>query len=121
MELLAAGKVRLLAISAPQRGRGALAQVPTWKELGVNSVNEVWRGIAGPKGMTTAQIAFWDDVLGKATRSEDWKRELERNLWSDFYMNSAQSRRFLDQQNEELRALMTDIGLARLGYGWSRS
>jgi hypothetical protein len=29
------------------------------------------------------------------------------------YMNSRQSRQFLDQQNEELRALMTDIGLAK--------
>jgi len=28
-------------------------------------------------------------------------------------MNSAQTRRFLDQQNEELRVLMTEIGLAK--------
>ena len=47
-EMLAAGKVRLLAVSAPQRGRGEMAKVPTWKEQGVNSVNEVWRGLAGP-------------------------------------------------------------------------
>jgi hypothetical protein len=28
-------------------------------------------------------------------------------------MNSAQTRRFLDEQNEELRGLMTDLGLAK--------
>jgi len=113
MELLAAGKVRLLAISAPQRGRGALAQVPTWKELGVNSVNEVWRGIAGPKGMTAAQIAFWDEVLGKATKSEDWKRELERSQIENVYRNSAETAKFWKAEYEETKAILTEIGLAK--------
>jgi len=58
-------------------------------------------------------MAYWDEVFYKLTRTEDWKCELERNLWTDFYTNRAQSRRFLDQQNEELRVLMTDIGLAK--------
>ena len=36
-----------------------------------------------------------------------------RHMWSDFYLSSKDARRFLDQQNVELRALMTDIGLAK--------
>ena len=63
--------------------------------------------------MPAAQVEYWDNVFLRLTRTDDWKRELERNLWSDSYMNSAQARRFLDQQNEELRGLMTDIGLAK--------
>jgi putative tricarboxylic transport membrane protein len=110
---LLTGKVRLLAISAPQRGRGELAQVPTWKELGVNSVNEVWRGLVAPKGLTAAQIAFWDDVLTKAARSDEWRRELERSQIENIYRNSADAARFWKAEYEETRAILTEIGLAK--------
>ena len=112
-DLLEAGKVRLLAISAPQRGRGVIAQVPTWKELGVNSANEVWRGVAGPKGLTAAQIAFWDDVLGKAAKSDEWRRELERAQIENIYRNSADTAKFWKQEYEEIKAILTEIGLAK--------
>jgi putative tricarboxylic transport membrane protein len=111
--LLQTGKVRLLAISAPQRGRGDLAQVPTWKELGVNSVNEVWRGLVGPKGMTRAQTAFWDDVLGKAAKSDDWQREMDRAQIENIYRNSADTAKFLKDEFEETRAILAEIGLAK--------
>ena len=113
MEMLKAGRVRLLAISAPQRGRGELAKVPTWKELGVNSVNEVWRGLAGPKGMSAAQIAFWDDVLGKATKNEEWRRELENSQIENIYRNSAETAKFWKSEYEEIKSILTDLGLAK--------
>jgi len=111
-ELVKSGRMRTLAVTAPQRMSG-FPDVPTWKELGVDAVYGNWFGLIGPRAMTPAQVAYWDGVFLRLTRTEDWKRELERNYWSDFYMDSRQSRRFLDQQNEELRVLMTDIGLAR--------
>lgn len=110
--LVKAGRLRTIAVTAPQRMPG-VPDVPTWRELGVDAVYGNWFGMLGPRNMTPAQIAYWDEVFLRLTRSEDWKRELERNMWTDFYMNSAQTRRFLDQQNEELRVLMTDIGLAK--------
>jgi putative tricarboxylic transport membrane protein len=111
-ELVKAGRLRTLAVTAPQRMAG-IPDVPTWRELGVDAVYGNWFGMIGPRAMTAAQVEYWDNVFLRLTRTDDWKRELERNLWSDFYMNSAQARRFLDQQNEELRGLMTDIGLAK--------
>ena len=111
--MLQAGKVRILAITAPQRGRGELAQVPTWKELGVNSVNEVWRGLAGPKGMSAAQVAFWDEVLGRAAKSEEWRRELERNQIENIYRNSADTAKFWAKEYEETKAILSEIGLAK--------
>ena len=111
-ELVKAGRLRTLAVTAPRRMAG-IPDVPTWRELGVDAVYGNWFGMIGPRAMTAAQIEYWDSVFLRLARTDDWKRELERNLWSDFYMNSAQTRQFLDQQNEELRGLMTDIGLAR--------
>jgi putative tricarboxylic transport membrane protein len=113
MPHLQTGKVRLLAISSPLRGRGDLAAVPTWKELGINSVNEVWRGLVAPKGLTPAQVAFWDDVLSKAARSDEWKRELDRNQIENVYRNSAESLKFWKEEYEETKAILTEIGMAK--------
>jgi putative tricarboxylic transport membrane protein len=113
MPHLQTGKVRLLAISSPQRGRGDLAAVPTWKELGINSVNEVWRGLVAPKGLTPAQVAFWDDVLGKAARSDEWKRELDRSQIENVYRNSAETLKFWKEEYDETRAILTEIGMAK--------
>lgn len=111
-QLVAGGKLRTLAVSAPARMAG-IPGVPTWKELGIDAVYGNWFGIIGPASMTPAQIAYWDDVFLRMAKTEDWKKEVEKNLWSDFYMNSRASRQFLDQQNVELKGLMTDIGLAK--------
>ncbi len=64
-----AGRVRLIAIPDGKREGGALANVPTWKEQGVNIDFTTWRVLVGPKNMTPAEIAWWDNVLQKATAS----------------------------------------------------
>jgi len=113
LPLVQAGKLRILAIAAPQRARGDLAQVPTWKELGVNGSHEVWRGLAGPKGMTREQIAFWDDVLGKAVKTDDWRNDLERGQIENIYRNSAETGKYWKEEYDEVRVILTDLGLAK--------
>ncbi len=113
MQLIETGKLRVLAVTAPQRVRGELANVPTWKELGVNATHEVWRGLAGPKGMTAAQIAFWDDALGKAVKTEGWREDLEQGKVENIYRNSAETAKYWREQHEEVRAILTELGLAK--------
>ena len=108
-----AGKVRMLAIGAPQRLTGSLANVPTWKELGVSSTFELWRGLAGPKGMTPVQIAFWDDALGKVVRTEEWKQDLARYDMEDVYRNSADTARYWKAGHDEVKAVLGELGLAK--------
>ena len=110
--LLQAGRLRLLAVAAPQRVQ-RVADVPTWKELGVDAVYGNWFGMIGPKTMTPAQVAWWDETLASMTRSDEWKKELDKNLWTDFFMNSHETRKYLDAQNEELVALLTELGMAK--------
>jgi putative tricarboxylic transport membrane protein len=107
------GKLRVLAITAPQRAHGELANVPTWKELGVNSTHEVWRGVIGPKGMTRAQIAFWDEALGKVVKTDAWKKDLEQSQIENIYRNSTETPKYLKTQYEESRGILTDLGLAK--------
>ena len=108
-----AGKLRVLALTSPQRAHGELASVPTWKELGVNSTHEVWRGVIGPRGMTRAQIAYWDDVLGKLVKTDAWKKDLEQSQIENIYRNSTETAKYLKAEYEEARGILTDLGLAK--------
>jgi putative tricarboxylic transport membrane protein len=108
-----AGRVRLIAIPDGKREGGALANVPTWKEQGVNIDFTTWRVLVGPKNMPPAEIAWWDNVLQRATASPLWAAALKRNLWTADYQNSTQTRAFLQGERDRLSPLLNDLGLAK--------
>ena len=108
-----AGKLRVLAIGAPQRGSGELANVPTWKELGINSSFELWRGLAGPKGMSASQIAYWDDLMAKVVKTDEWRKDLQQNQIENIYKNSTETAKHWKGQYEDARAVLTELGLAK--------
>jgi putative tricarboxylic transport membrane protein len=107
------GRMRTLAITGPRRMGGAFADVPTWKEVGVDVSLIGWRGILGAKGLTPAQVAYWDDVFRRVVQTEEWKADLQKNYWLDIYANAAGMRKWLDTENAEVRALLTDLGMAK--------
>jgi putative tricarboxylic transport membrane protein len=108
-----AGKVRVIGITAAQRLAGMFAAVPTWREQGVNVVISNWRLVAAPKGATQAQIAFWENALGKVVETEEWKKDLAQNDFENLFMKSQETSRYLKAQNEEFRAALTEIGAVK--------
>ena len=110
---VASGKLRVVATSAKQRLPGALANVPTWKEQGIDVVFGAWRAVLAPKGLTPAQIAYWETVLRKATEAPEWKEDLEKNVWSNVFLNSAQFAKELDKDYADMKSVLVDIGLAK--------
>jgi putative tricarboxylic transport membrane protein len=110
---VAAGRMRVVAAAAPKRLGGALAHVPTWREQGVDVVIGGWRAIMGPKGLTPAQVAFWEDVLRKATQVPEWQGDLEKNYWSDDFVTGAQFRKDLEKDYADMKAVLVELGLAR--------
>ena len=110
---VAAGKLRVVAVAANQRFKGPLADVPTWKEQGVNLVFGGWRAILAPKGLTAAQAAYWEGVLKKATQAPEWKADIEKNFWSDDFVTGEQFRKDLDKDYADMRAVLVDLGLAK--------
>lgn len=109
----ASGKLRIVAVTASQRLPGALASVPTWKEQGVDHVFGAWRAIFAPKGLTQAQIAFWEGALRKAAEAPEWKSDLEKNVWSDDFTTGEAFRKELDKDYAGMKAVLVDIGLAK--------
>ena len=107
------GKLHGIAVSGPKRLAGAFANVPTWKEQGVDSVYANWRGVVGPKGITAAQIAYWDGIFARLTQMPEWREELVRLLQDPVYLNSRETKAYLDSQHQELRAVLVDLGLAK--------
>ncbi len=107
------GKMRTLVISGPRRMGAPFADVPTWKELGIDVVLMGWRGILAPKGLTPAQTAYWDGVFRRLAQTEDWKSDLQNNYWENIYTGAAETRRWLDAEYIELKQVLTELGLAK--------
>jgi putative tricarboxylic transport membrane protein len=107
------GQVRLLAVTAPTRLPDVLADVPTWREQGYEAVVSNWRGLFGPRGMTPAQVAYWERAFKRFVDSEEWKKELATNFWRSEFMGSAETRKYLDQDYVQARAFLTELGLAK--------
>jgi len=107
------GKLRMLGVAAPRRLGGALAQVPTWKEQGVDTVVANWAGVFGPKGLGAQQIAYWDRVIAATVATDEWKAFLAANEWEGDYLASAAFADALRIEEPKLRSALADLGLAK--------
>jgi putative tricarboxylic transport membrane protein len=108
-----AGRVRALAITAPERLSGAFAETPTWDELGADCVIGAWRGVTGPVGMTSEQAAFWAGVVHAATAHPVWQEELARLSWSPLVQTGAALNLYLANERAEFVAVLGDLGLLK--------
>jgi putative tricarboxylic transport membrane protein len=108
---MASGSIRVLGITAPQRQTAKFATVPTFREQGIDATYYAWRGFLAPKGLTAAQIAFWDQAFAHVAQSEEWKKELEDNAWAEGFLGSADTRRHLDAEFEMLGRMLVELGV----------
>jgi putative tricarboxylic transport membrane protein len=107
------GRVRVVGIAAPARLAGPLAGVPTWREQGVDVVFSSWRALIGPRGLTPEQVAYWEAIAAKVSTQKEWVSELERNSLVPGYQGANATRKLLAQQAEQLRVILTELGLAK--------
>ncbi len=110
---LTAGRVRVLAISAPARLSGAFAGTPTWSELGADCVIGAWRGVTGPVGLSSAQIAYWEHVVTAAAAQPVWQEELARLNWSPLLATGPKLHSDLDNERAEFVAVLDELGLLK--------
>jgi len=113
LPVLGSGKIRIVAIAAPQRVGGKFADVPTWKEQGYDAVMPSFRMFIAAKGLDVRQLRYWDGVFARVAGSDEWKKELAANEWQSSYMSSTESRKFLDARYDEYRKILTDLKLAK--------
>ena len=105
------GKARAIGIAAPQRQAGVQATLPTLKEQGIDAVFFSWRGFVAPKGLTAAQLAFWDQAFARAVQGEDWKKDVEQNAWAEDFMGNVATRKHLESEYALLRGMLAELGV----------
>lgn len=110
---VASGKLRVVGVAAPQRLPGSLSGVPTWKEQGIDLVYGSWRTIAAPKGITREQAEFWEKALRRVSESAEWKADLEKNYWSEFFATGAQLRANLEREYAAMKSILVELGYAK--------
>jgi putative tricarboxylic transport membrane protein len=106
------GQMRVIAISSSQRLGGIMATVPTWQELGYQSSGS-WKAVMAPKGITPAQIAFWEEVMRKSAASDEIRQYAEQNQWLLEFKGAAETKKWLDEEYAALKVIMTELGLVR--------
>jgi putative tricarboxylic transport membrane protein len=110
-EHIRAGTMRVLAQVNDTR-LPAFPNVPTLKEAGfdVPVVPQV-RGVVAPPGIPAENVAYWEDVFRKLTRTASWKQFLEKNQFEDGYQNAAELGKFYDQFTDQMRGILKEAGV----------
>jgi putative tricarboxylic transport membrane protein len=106
-----AGQLRLLAVSAPERMGGSVANVPTWKELGLDAVVSNWRGLMGPKDMPAEAVTYWEGVLEKTMQDAEFKKSADAALQTAKLMKHEEFAAYCKQEGANLALILTDMGM----------
>lgn len=112
-EYVKAGKVKILGISAPKRLKGEFADLPTYKEQGIDAELTNWRGIYGPPDMSEEARAYWEEKVGELVGTEAWTAELEKQGWQDGYMASEDFIKLMEEDEAMYTEIYKDLGMAK--------
>jgi tripartite-type tricarboxylate transporter receptor subunit TctC len=107
-----AGQLKFLAIGTEQRLPDA-PNVPTLKELGVNVVYAVTRGIVVPKGTPGDVIAKLEGACQKATSEAKFAEDMAKQGTFVRFMDRTAYAEFFKQNDELNKTLARDLGLLK--------
>jgi len=110
---LEAGNIRVLAVLAPERVPGPLANVPTAREQGYDVVWVTWRGFYAPGEISEAEYERWVASLRDLNGSPEWQAVREQNRLRPFPMVGDEFGEFVRGQVSDFEQLSRDIGLIR--------
>jgi len=106
-----AGKVRILASADPRRGAGALAHVPTWRDIGVPADYVSYNGVLLPSGVDAEQIRFWEEALRRVSQSSAWKSLVEKSGNRPVFQGYVDSHRYLQSELQQTQSLVAQLKL----------
>ncbi|HCL63457.1 MAG TPA: tricarboxylic transporter [Rhizobium sp.] len=81
-----AGKIRILAVMAPERLSGELAGVPTAREQGFDIDWPVWRGYYVGKDVSDADYDWWVAAFDTMSKTPEFAKEREARGLFEFTM-----------------------------------
>lgn len=108
-----AGKIKILAVMAPERLGGAFSSFPTAKEQGLDVVGANWRGFYAPGGMSQEAYDFWVKQIGTVYDSKEWKTIMAKNGMEPLNLRGAAFQQFVKESVDEVNALSKEIGIIK--------
>jgi tripartite-type tricarboxylate transporter receptor subunit TctC len=107
-----AGQLKFLAIATEKRNP-ELPNLPTLKELGVNVVYDVNRGVVAPKGTPADVLAKLESSCAAAAKEPAYAEAMKKQATDVRYMGRKQYAEWLKGNDELNKTLAKDLGLLK--------
>lgn len=101
------GGIRALAILAEDRNP-ELPDVPTAREQGIDAVRNSMQYWWAPKGTPRERIAFFEELLGKAMRTDAMQKKLAALKMEPVFLTGIDLRRELERRELIMRSVNTE-------------
>jgi putative tricarboxylic transport membrane protein len=101
---IAAGQLRVLAISSASRVRGIDA--PTLRESGIALDLSNWRAVVAPPGISNAEQDALITRIAALAKSDAWQATLAQNGWDDQFLTGPPLRQFLLSEQSRIENLL---------------
>lgn len=109
-EQVAAGNLRVLGLSAPERVAGIDA--PTIKEQGLDVELLNWRAVFGGPDLSEEQKANLINLVTKMDAEEKWQSELKTRSWTRLFLAGDEFGKYLEEDTQRIAGILKDLGLA---------
>ena len=106
------GRLKFLAIATDQRDP-EIANVPTFKELGLDIINQVVRGLVVPKGAPAQVHNKLVEACHNATSEPAFKEAAKVLGTRVTFLDDQKYAAFLDKIDSEHKSIMTELGLLK--------
>lgn len=110
-DMIESGKLRALAVAAPERLSGV--DIPTMTELGHPEVDLVnWRGLVAAPGINEVDRAELTAIVTEMVATPEWKAAVTRNRWKENFLTGVEFEAFIAEEQKAISALLKELGLA---------
>jgi len=107
-----AGQLKFFGIATEQRN-AEMPGVPTLKELGVNVVYDVNRGIVAPKGTPNAVLAKLESACAATVKEPAFAESMQKQATAVRFMDRRDYAAWLRQNDELNKNLAKELGLSK--------
>ncbi|OZD66962.1 tricarboxylic transporter [Rhodococcus sp. 05-340-1] len=105
---IAAGSLRALAISAPQRVDEV--DIPTFREQGTDVAMSNWLGFVAAPGISEAAKNEFVDIIGEMRETPEWKATMDRNNWTDTFSTGTEFEDFIELEVARAKDIIEELG-----------
>ena len=104
--------LKVAVISSQERLSGEFADVPTFKEVGIEGLdNEImWRGFMARKGLPEEARAFYSDLFAKVNADPEWQEYVQRGGAVPLFIKADEFLATVKKDQQEFGEALKQIG-----------